>query len=103
MKASQVVFLGVRSHVVALDTTTGAEMWRRKVKSSGMVTVHYDGRNLLAGSGGEVWRLDPSTGETLWHNKLPRLGLGVVMFANSPSAAVTAARQAAAAAAAAGA
>ncbi|HUP22664.1 MAG TPA: PQQ-binding-like beta-propeller repeat protein [Thermoanaerobaculia bacterium] len=98
MKVSQVVFLGVRDHVVALDTTTGAELWRQKVKTSGMVTVHFDGRNLLAGSGGEVWSLDPSTGETRWHNKLPRLGLGVVMFANSPSAALTPARHPAAAA-----
>lgn len=102
MRKGQLVFLGIGSHAVALDAATGVELWRQKLKSSGIATIGFDGDgNVLAGAGGEVWSLDPSTGAVRWHNKLPRLGHGVVTFASSPTGAIAAAVAAAAAAAAA--
>jgi outer membrane protein assembly factor BamB len=95
VSSNELVFLGVGSHAVALDAATGTEVWRTKVKSSGFVTIHTDGRQLYVGSGGEVWCLDPVTGAVRWHNKLPRLGMGIVSFQGGSVAAV-AARQAAA-------
>ena len=89
------LFLAIGSHAVALDRATGAELWRRKLKSSSFATVHFDGHSLFAAAGGEVFCLDPPTGEVLWHNRLPRLGHGVVSFggdASSTLAAATAAQ-----------
>ena len=95
------LYLGIGSHAVALDRATGTELWRRKLKGSGFVTVHLEGGQLFAAAGGEVWCLDPATGEPLWHNRLPRLGHGVISFGGDGTAvqaAAVAARAAAVAA-----
>ena len=98
------LFVGVGSHVVALDPTTGSELWRTKLRSSSFVTISVDGDRIYAGAGGELFCLDASTGSIVWHNKLKGLGLGIVAFASSAEVAAMAAeetrRRAAAAAAA---
>jgi outer membrane protein assembly factor BamB len=99
MNASHsLLFIGVGGSAVAVDRSTGTEIWRTKLKSTNLSTIHFDGENLFAGSAGEVFRLDPSTGEVIWHNKLPRLGMGVVAFPSSVEAPATAAIAQAAAA-----
>jgi outer membrane protein assembly factor BamB len=93
------VFIGIRGHAVALDVATGEELWRTKLKGSGIATVSLAGGHLYGAASGEVFRLDPATGEILWRNRLPGLGLGVVAFPGSDSGAAEAQRQADAAAA----
>ena len=82
------IFVGIKSSVVALDDRTGVEVWRAKLRGSDFVTVLWDGEALLAGNSGEVWRLDPLTGGVLWHNPFKGLGLGVVSLASARRAAV---------------
>ena len=87
---SQVVVIGVGSHAVAINTATGDEIWRTKLKSAHYVTVYQEGQRVLAGAGGEIFCLDLRTGELLWHNKLKGLGLGLVAFAGSTEAVASA-------------
>jgi outer membrane protein assembly factor BamB len=77
------IYVGIKSTVIALDDRTGAEMWRTDLRSSDYVTVHFDGTALLAANSGEVWRLDPEHGSVIWHNELKGLGRGLVSLASS--------------------
>lgn len=85
MKSSQPVVIGIRSHVVSLDPTTGNELWRRKLKSGQFVTIYPRNDRVYAGVAGELFSLDRTDGKILWHNKLPRLGYGLVSFAADPA------------------
>lgn len=93
--------IGVGGHAVAIDTSTGTELWRTKLKRTSFVTVHQVGSRIYAGAGGELFCLDAATGHVLWRNKLKGLGLGVVAFAASDDVVSQAALQAQRAAAAA--
>ena len=97
-KKTGVVFVGIGSYVVALDAGSGAEIWKRKLKSSNLVTLQVDGDTLLAGVNGEAFCLDAKSGEVRWHNKLKGYGMGIVCFGTSTevSAAAAIAAQAAA-------
>lgn len=80
------LFVGIRNSVVALDSRTGAEVWRTKLKGSDFVTVLWDGESLFAANAGEVWGLDHVNGSVRWHNQFKGLGLGLVNLASSRSA-----------------
>jgi outer membrane protein assembly factor BamB len=99
-KKSGIVYVGIGSHVVALDAGNGNEIWKRKLKGSNLVTLHVEGDNVLAGVNGEVFCLDAKSGEVRWHNKLKGYGMGIVCFGTSTevSAAAAIAAQAAVAA-----
>jgi outer membrane protein assembly factor BamB len=93
------IYIGVGGHVAAVRPTTGEEIWRSKLKSSGsFVTIQVMGDHILAGAGGELFCLDARSGEIVWHNKLKGLGLGVIAFAGSDVSVMQAAAAAAAAA-----
>jgi hypothetical protein len=90
--SSNALFAGIRGHVVAIDKTTGAELWRTKLKGGSFVSVILEDGKVYGATQGEVFCLDPTTGSELWRNKLPKLGLGIVSLAgaaggNSSSAA----------------
>ncbi|MBP7935478.1 MAG: PQQ-binding-like beta-propeller repeat protein [Phycisphaerae bacterium] len=74
------VFIGIAGTVLALDRSTGEEIWRTPLKGSDFVNLALDGNQLLASVRGEVFCLDPATGEILWHNGLKGLGWGLVSF-----------------------
>jgi outer membrane protein assembly factor BamB len=76
-------YVGIRSSVIALDERSGTEVWSAKLRGSDFVTVLWDGEALIAGNGGEVFRLDPQTGAILWHNQLKGLGRGIVTLAST--------------------
>jgi len=77
------VFVGIKSSVVAIDERSGTEVWRVKLRSSDYVTVLWDGEALFAANAGEIWRLDPAHGDILWHNELKGMGRGVVSLASA--------------------
>lgn len=79
------VFIGIKDHVVALDSQTGVEVWRTKLKGSDFVTVVWDGEAVLAANAGEAFRLDPRTGAMLWRNELKGFGRGIVSIASERS------------------
>lgn len=99
------IFIGAGGHVVALEASTGREVWRTKLKGSGFVTAGLLGERLLAATGGRLYALDPVTGAILWENPLKGLGFGLVSIPGIGSsgtveaAALTAERQRRAAAA----
>ena len=76
------VFVGIKSSVVALDERTGTEVWRAKLKGSDFVTVLWDGETLIAANNGEIFRLDPQSGALMWQNELKGLGRGLVSLAS---------------------
>ena len=72
------IYLGIRGHVVAIDSGTGKELWRTKLKGGDFVTVGHDRTRVYGATKGELYALDPPTGTVVWCNKLKGLGLGLV-------------------------
>jgi outer membrane protein assembly factor BamB len=79
------VFLGIHGSVVALDETTGAQIWATKLKGRGFVNLILTGNKIYAATIGEIFCLDPATGKILWQNPLRGMGLGLVCIAASGS------------------
>lgn len=87
---SEPLYIGVGGHAVAIDRTTGTELWRTKLKASSFVTVYSDHGGLYAGAKGELFCLDRTTGSILWHNRLSGLGMNVITFSGSAASGTTA-------------
>ena len=81
MANPDLVFLGIRGSVVALDKNSGARIWESKLKGSSFVTLLVDGDQVLAGAQGEIFCLDAATGKTLWHDGLRGYGFGLMSIA----------------------
>ena len=75
------VFLGIKGTVVALERSTGREVWRTPLKGSEFVNLVLDDGVLYATARGEIFCLDPTTGEVCWHNPLRGMGWGLVTIA----------------------
>src|SRR5207237_6121708 len=109
MNIDQLIFVGLRGYVLALDRDSGEIVWSNDKLKSGYTTLLLDGDRLIASTNGYMYRLDPLTGDVLWHNPLRGYGTGVTDLASvrgrGPRAAVphAAAADAAQAAAAGGA
>jgi len=83
------LFIGIGGHVVALNPTSGEEIWRAKIKSSSYVTICVVGDQVYAGAGGELFCLSAASGELVWRNKLKGLGHGLIAFAGSEMSAAS--------------
>ena|SRR5579862_6738959 len=81
MKTSDLVFLGIRGSVVALDRATGTQAWATHLKGWSFVNVVLQNEMVLASCQGEIFCLDPLTGNALWHNPLKGFGTGLVTIA----------------------
>jgi len=84
---SDVLFIGIGGHVVAIHPATGEELWRTKLDSSSLVTIFHSGARVFAGDDGVLFCLDAATGHILWSNKLAGLGLGPIFFSSTGEAA----------------
>ncbi len=80
------VYVGIKGHVVAIDTATGSELWRTKLKGADFVTVGHDEELVYGATKGELFALEPHTGTVVWCNKLKGLGLGLTAVLTSMSA-----------------
>jgi outer membrane protein assembly factor BamB len=83
---ASLVYVGIKSHVLAFDRKSGMEVWRTqlpaKYKSSGsFVNIVRDVDGLFATCAGEVFALDARTGVLIWHDPLKKLGTGLVSIA----------------------
>ncbi len=81
-----IVYLGVKAHVVAIDRESGRTLWSTKLKSgitSGdrFVTIIADSRQVFAHTCGELFCLDSSSGALLWTNNLEGLGYDIATLA----------------------
>jgi len=81
MKTAQLVFIGIKGSVVALDRATGQQVWATHLKGSDFVNVAVQNGAILASCGGEVFCLDPLRGDALWHNPLKGFGTGLATIA----------------------
>jgi outer membrane protein assembly factor BamB len=80
-KPSDLVFVGIKGSIVALDRSSGQQVWAAHLKGSDFVNVVVQNGVILASCHGEVYCLDPLTGNGLWHNPLKGFGLGLVTIA----------------------
>lgn len=78
----ELLFVGIKDVVIALNPGDGSEAWRTKLKGGDFVTVLWDGENLFAANNGEVFRLDPASGVIVWTNPMKGLRTGVVSLAS---------------------
>src|SRR5215467_10629864 len=81
MKHSDLVFVGIRGSVVALDRSKGNQVWATHLKGWNFVNVVLQNEVVLASCQGEIYCLDPLTGNTLWHNPLKGFGTGLATIA----------------------
>jgi outer membrane protein assembly factor BamB len=72
------IFVGIRGAVVALERSSGTEVWRTKLDGSQFVNVVVDGDVVYAGSQGKLFCLSAATGTIRWKNELKGLGMGLV-------------------------
>jgi outer membrane protein assembly factor BamB len=82
-----ILYVGVKAHVVAVDKTTGKTLWQTKLKggmASGdhFVSLLVQGDRLFAHTCGELFCLDRATGAILWKNELPGLGHDIATLAS---------------------
>src|SRR4051812_30931163 len=80
----QLVILGIKGTVLALDPASGQEVWRTALKGSQFTNLTRQNGRILAATVGEVFCLDANTGRLLWMNPLKGMGFGVVTFATAP-------------------
>ena len=81
MTSADIVFVGIRGSVVALDCGTGSILWRADLKGADFVNVLIHESDVLATTKGEIYCLDAGTGQEKWHNPLKGLGIGLVSIA----------------------
>jgi outer membrane protein assembly factor BamB len=77
MTVDQLIFVGFRSHVMALHRDTGEMIWCNSQLHCGYISMLLDGDRLIVSSNGYMYCLAPMTGEILWHNPLTGYGTGV--------------------------
>ncbi len=107
---ADMVFLGLKSKVIAFDRYTGKIIWEFQASHGrGFVSLLLDGDRLIAGVNGYIYCLDPIFGQEVWSNPLKGYGLGTMSLvsvngssATPPSAEVIEQQRRAAAAAAGG-
>src|SRR5579863_4459117 len=92
MKASELMFIGIKGSVVALNRATGEQIWATRLKTQfkgrGFVNVLLQNGELLAACDGEVFCLDQFTGNTRWHNPLKGYGTGLATIATESNLAI---------------
>jgi outer membrane protein assembly factor BamB len=81
MSDSNFVFLGLNGSVIALDDTTGDQVWTTRLKGSDFVNLILNENKLYATTKGEIFCLDSGTGKILWQNPLRGMGHGLVCIA----------------------
>ncbi|MBA4149402.1 MAG: PQQ-binding-like beta-propeller repeat protein [Verrucomicrobia bacterium] len=86
MNTSEIIFVGVKGHVVAIEKVGGRILWQTKLKggflsSGGFVTVLVDGDKIYAHAGGELFCLEALTGRKLWNNALDGFGFDIASLA----------------------
>ena len=81
MASSNYVFVGIKGSVIALDRSTGTQIWAVSLKGRDFVNVAVTDDEVYAATKGELYCLDTATGQLRWHNPLKGFGLGLVAVA----------------------
>jgi outer membrane protein assembly factor BamB len=84
MNASDLIFIGLKASVTAMQKASGQQVWRTELPGGmgdSFVTVNHDDNFIYAHSRGQIHCLDLATGEIRWSNELSGLGYGVASIA----------------------
>jgi outer membrane protein assembly factor BamB len=81
MNNSDLVFIGIRGSVIAMDGQSGARVWETALQGAGFVTLLVDQGRVFAGTHGELFCLDAPTGKILGHDPLKGYGFGLMSIA----------------------
>jgi outer membrane protein assembly factor BamB len=81
MKTSEMVFVGIKGSVVAVNRADGTLLWSTCLKGMDFVNVIFQDAKILATCSGEIFCLDPQSGKLLWHNPLKGFGVGLATMA----------------------
>jgi outer membrane protein assembly factor BamB len=88
--STEILYLGVRGSVVALDPVSGRNLWQTRLagsfSSAQFVTLLVRHGCVYAHTGGKAYGLDAQNGRILWCNELPGLGYGIASLAVEGSA-----------------
>lgn len=81
MKRDDILLLGLKNMVTAVEKATGALLWRTELSGKWLsggqfITLVCDEKRVFAYAGGELFCLDLATGAKLWENGLPGYGYG---------------------------
>jgi len=83
MANSNLLYIGIRGSVLALDRATGQTVWATKLKGGGdFVNLVLEDGELYATSRGVVFSLDAATGNVRWTNPLKGYGFGLASIAS---------------------
>jgi outer membrane protein assembly factor BamB len=83
MAQTGLIVIGIAGKVLALDRSTGQEMWRTDLKGGDFTNVVLQDGDLFATTKGELFCLDPATGAIRWQNPLKGLGRGLVTISTA--------------------
>ena len=81
MTTAQLIYIGIKGSVVALNRATGQQIWATHLKGWDFVNVVLQNGAVLATCSGEIFCLDALTGIRMWHNPLKGFGLGLATIA----------------------
>lgn len=76
MTPSKYVYLGIGSYVVCIESSSGAELWRTKLRSSELVSITVLADLIIAHANGHLFGVSKTNGKILWENGLKGLGYG---------------------------
>jgi outer membrane protein assembly factor BamB len=83
MKTSELIFVGIKGSVLALNAATGEQIWVKVLKGRDFVSVVAQEDKIFASVQGEVFCLEAQTGRELWHNPLRGYGVGLTSVATT--------------------
>jgi outer membrane protein assembly factor BamB len=81
MEAMAIIYCGVKSHLLAVDDTTGALVWSTRLvtgiwAANGLVNVLVGETVITVHTAGRLFGLDKGDGRLLWENPLTGYGYG---------------------------
>lgn len=83
MAQQSLIFIGIAGNVIALNRSTGLEIWRTALRGRDFVNVALEDGDLYATTKGELFCLDRDTGRIRWQNPLKGLGWGLITIATA--------------------
>jgi outer membrane protein assembly factor BamB len=81
MATSNLIFIGIKGSVVAIDRATGTQVWSTHLKGTDFVNVVFCNDELYAAARGEIFCVDQGTGSIRWRNPLKGFGFGLMTIA----------------------
>jgi outer membrane protein assembly factor BamB len=86
MKIEEMLFVGIKRRVLAVDRNTGKMVWETKLPvgsiADSFVNLFFDRGNVFAHTGGKLFCLETANGRIRWENPLKGCGYGIVTMAS---------------------